>query len=209
MRSLAAPRAVALRYGFYLQNHSVLVGAGHNITGWEAHRACMGKASRDECVNTTFTSELYEDDFTAINAIRLLQRRPTGVPFFLHVSFPGPHDPFLVTADMRNAASDGRDWPSGVDNPHNGTPGGACAPVDAPTGVRNRCNYAAEIENLDRLFQLVLDEVERQGETDKTIVCIASDHGVSAGDSIRHPTLSPACIFAGGIRLLCMACHFN
>jgi arylsulfatase A-like enzyme len=48
--------------------------------------------------------------------------------------------------------------------------------------VRTRCNYAAEIENLDRLFKKVLDEVERQGETENTVVCIASDHGEMLGD---------------------------
>lgn len=164
-------------YGFYLKNHSVALAAGENITGWEAHRACMGKGSRAECVNTTFTPELYEDDFTAVNAVTLLQRKPTGVPWFLHVSFPGPHDPFLVTADMRNAASDGRNWPNATDDPRSGTPGGTCSLVTAPTGQRTRCNYAAEIENLDRLFAFVLAEVERQGETENTIVCIASDHG--------------------------------
>lgn len=96
----------------------------------------MGKASVSECINSTFTPELYEDDFTAINAVTLLQRKPPGVPWFLHVSFPGPHDPFLVTAAMRNAASDGRNWPNATDDPAENTPGGACSLVDAPTGGR-------------------------------------------------------------------------
>jgi|EP01046_Picozoa_sp_COSAG06_P020324 arylsulfatase A-like enzyme len=169
-------------YGFFLQNHTVHLANGSDITGWQAHRACMGKASKDECINTTFTPELYEDDFTAVNAIKLLQRAPEDKPWFLHVSFPGPHDPFLVTTDMRNAASDGRAWPDAQDNPKNGTPGGACAPVVDPTGTRTRCNYAAEIENLDRLFQLVLDQVESMGQTESTVVCIASDHGEMLGD---------------------------
>jgi hypothetical protein len=58
----------------------------------------MGKATKAECINSTFTPELYEDDFTAVNAIKLLKRAPTDKPWFLHVSFPGPHDPFLVSA---------------------------------------------------------------------------------------------------------------
>lgn len=144
----------------------------------------------------------YEDDFTAANAIKLIKRAPTDRPWFLHVSFPGPHDPFLVTTDMRNAASDGREWPQPTDDPQNvrtklsmhrtraianaatpsnaelmkqGTPGGACSPVTAPTGARTRCNYAAEIENLDRLFQLVIDQVEESGYKNNTVICIASD----------------------------------
>ena len=147
--------------GADLQNHTVHMANGSDITGWQAHRACMGRARADLCINSTFTPELYEDDFTAVNAIKLLQRAPKDQPWFLHVSFPGPHDPFLVTTEMRNAASDGRVWPEAQDRPAggDGTPGGACAPVTNPTGTRTRCNYAAEIENLDRLFQQVLDEV--------------------------------------------------
>lgn len=83
---------------------------------------------------------------------------------------------------MRNSASDGRDWPNATDDRAGGTPGGPCAKVTVPDGKRNRCNYAAEIENLDRLFRVVLDEVERQGETANTVVCIASDHGEMLGD---------------------------
>ena len=63
-------------YGYFLRNHSVRVAVGHNVTGWDAHRACMGKGSAAECINATFTAELYEDDFTAVNAIRLLDRAP-------------------------------------------------------------------------------------------------------------------------------------
>ena len=54
--------------------------------------------------------------------------------------------------------------------------------MDKPNGKRTRCNYASEIENLDRLFALVLAEVEHRGETDSTVVCMASDHGEMLGD---------------------------
>ena len=169
-------------YGYFLQNHTVELASGKDITGWEAHRACMHKASAAECINATFTPELYEDDFTAVNAMKLIARAPSNKPWFLQVSFPGPHDPFLVTTDMRNAASDGRVWPKAVDNPTHNTPGGACSPVTAPTGERTRCNYAAEIENLDRLFGLILRQVEARGDLDSTVVCVASDHGEMLGD---------------------------
>ena len=35
-----------------------IAGAGKNISGWEAHRACM-HGNKEECLNTTFTAELY------------------------------------------------------------------------------------------------------------------------------------------------------
>lgn len=173
-------------YGFFLRNHSVELSNGTKITAWDAHRACI-KNKHDEpqplCVNTTFTAELYEDDYTAANAVTLLNRAPKDKPWFLHVSFPGPHDPFLVTEDMHNAASDGRNWPNATDDPNKGTPGGVCARFDAPSGNRTRCNYAAEIENLDRLFGIILAQVEKMDPgLNKTVVCLASDHGEMLGD---------------------------
>ena len=90
---------------------------GAETNSWAAHHECMKAshlgtlANATLCDKLTFTSNsLYEDDFTANKAIKLLRRRPKDKPFFLHVSFPGPHDPFLITADMRASASDGRVW---------------------------------------------------------------------------------------------------
>ena len=51
-----------------------------------------------------------------------------------------------------------------------------------PDGQRTRCNYAAEIENLDRLFALVLAELDAQGVADNTLVCTASDRSEMLGD---------------------------
>jgi len=101
--------------------------------------------------------------------------------FFLHVSFPGPHPPFLVTAGMRAAMKDNRTWPDALDNPEHVTPGGLCTSSGEPSETRDRCNYAAEIENLDALFKRNLDEVEAQGEMHRTIVFVSSDHGEMLG----------------------------
>jgi arylsulfatase A-like enzyme len=166
-------------YGFFLQNQSMKTEDGKDTNGW---LGLMGRGDKTLCDKTTFDAALYEDDFTASQAVALLQRRDKNKPFFLHVSFPGPHDPFLVTAAMRAAASDGRVWPPATDDPKNNTPGGACSPTGEPSNTRVRCNYAAEIENLDRLFKVVLDEVASQGVMDNTVVCIASDHGEMLGD---------------------------
>lgn len=94
------------------QRHAV---GGAAITAWDVHRACMGKGKGDLCKAEWFTDSLYEDDFTAMNAVALLRRRPTDKPFFLHVSFPGPHAPFLVTTDQLNMAA-GIDWPNAADD---------------------------------------------------------------------------------------------
>jgi len=170
-------------YGYFLQNQTVKTECGKVTNAWQAHRDCFGKKEMGPmCDELTYNSTFYEDDWTASNAITLLRRRPPNKPFFIHVSFPGPHDPFVVTASMRAAASDGRVWPEGVDNPGHETPGGACKNTGEPSSTRSRCNYAAEVENLDRLFKVVLDEVEAQGELERTLVVVTSDHGEMLGD---------------------------
>lgn len=83
---------------------------------------------------------------------------------------------------MRASASDGRVWPEATDDPTRVTPGGRCNVTGEPNTDNARCNYAAEIENLDRLFKVVLDEVEAQGELENTLVVATSDHGEMLGD---------------------------
>ena len=53
-----------------------------------------------------------------------------------------------------------------------------------PSNARTRCNYGAEIENLDRLFGEVLDAVQARGNSveNDTIVCYFSDHGEMLND---------------------------
>eukprot|EP00928_Gymnodinium_smaydae_P014216 TRINITY_DN15174_c1_g2_i1.p1 TRINITY_DN15174_c1_g2~~TRINITY_DN15174_c1_g2_i1.p1 ORF type:complete len:481 (+),score=20.47 TRINITY_DN15174_c1_g2_i1:22-1464(+) len=168
-------------YGFHLARSQVHTEEGNTISGWEAHRACMGLGPTRFCDAASFPQNLYEDDYTAQNAIKLLRRRPRDRPFFLQVSFPGPHDPFLVTAPMSDSVAS-REWPNATDSKQ--VYGGKCPATHEPAnfGSARRCDYAAEIENLDRLFKLVLDEVEAQGATSNTLICISSDHGELLGD---------------------------
>ena len=76
----------------------------------------------------------------------------------------------------------GRSWPRPVDS-RKQVPN--CERFqDAPSNARTRCNYAAEMENLDRLFGEVLDEVRRRRNSVEkdTIVCFFSDHGEMLND---------------------------
>eukprot|EP00927_Polykrikos_kofoidii_P022699 TRINITY_DN21118_c0_g1_i1.p1 TRINITY_DN21118_c0_g1~~TRINITY_DN21118_c0_g1_i1.p1 ORF type:complete len:715 (+),score=110.58 TRINITY_DN21118_c0_g1_i1:136-2145(+) len=172
-------------YGFFLRNHSVQTESGKTTDAWEAHKACFGRGPRELCDSRTFISKFYEDDFTAASAVKVLRRwnaTSREKPFFLHVSFPGPHDPFVVTAAMHDRTSDGRVWPEAADNPRGSTPGGLCEKTGQPDRTRNRCNYAAELENLDRLFGIIVDEVESMGALENTLVVVTSDHGEMLGD---------------------------
>ncbi len=131
-------------YGYFLRNQSVRTQAGANLTGWDGHRACLGKGDASLCDATSFPQELYEDDWTAANAIALLRRRPKNKPWMLHVSFPGPHPPFVVTADSHDAVA-GRYWPQPADNPQNkSTLGGRCNATGEPDGSNLRCVRGSE-----------------------------------------------------------------
>ena len=166
-------------YGYMLDGTTVTLGNGTAVNAFHAHAACIrGEAWCDD--GAMFPHGLYEDDWTAANARLLIERAPADRPFFLWVSFPGPHDPFAVTADM-HAGVAARDYPAAVDEP--GPPRPRCAnlPRGAPGLNRTRCNYAAELENLDRLFGSVMDAATAKAGND-LVVCAFSDHGEMLDD---------------------------
>jgi len=137
----------------------------------------MKQRNNGACDASSYPDELYEDNWVTKNAIDLLDRKPVGKPWFLWVSFPGPHSPFLVTADMADSVAK-RSWPQ----PQDTDKLARCKNTPGEPGNGGRCNYAAEIENLDRLFGLIVGKVEELGEMEKTLVVISSDHGEMLGD---------------------------
>ena len=173
-------------YGYHLAASSVRLANGSNISAWRAHRACFGIGDESHlCESATFPQELYEDDWTAKQAVKLLRRAPRHKPWFMWVSFPGPHPPFAVTASMARRVAR-RTWPPPVDPGLRPPP--LCEPDVAsghPSHMRTRCNYAAEAENLDRLFGVIIDAARARGDgpgRNNTVVCFFSDHGEMLND---------------------------
>lgn len=165
-------------FGYYLNSRSVTLANGTKINAFDAHAACLGVDGTDHnlCKGaSSYPQELYEDDWTAAQAVELLELAPAHKPWFLWVSFPGPHDPFDVTSKMASDVA-GRKWPSSVDPTKNE---GITTQGGRPSYKPTRANYAAEIENLDRLFGVVLDAAGARGHTTETdtVVCVYSDHG--------------------------------
>ena len=73
-------------------------------------------------------------------------------------------------------------WPKATDDPKPGSLTAPCPGNHEPNSEHKRCDYAAEILNIDGLFDRVMQEVRAQGELNKTIVCMTSDHGEMLGD---------------------------
>mmetsp|Transcript_174560 Transcript_174560/g.554039 ORF Transcript_174560/g.554039 Transcript_174560/m.554039 type:complete len:744 (-) Transcript_174560:317-2548(-) len=114
---------------------------------------------------------LYVDDFVTAKGEALLDIRPKDKPWVLHVSFPGPHPPFIITEGM-NESIKTRPFPVSYDNDQ----------VSAEEQLNIRRSYASEIENIDKLFKRLLDKVEATGEMENTYVIVMSDHGEMLGD---------------------------
>jgi arylsulfatase len=145
------------------------------------------------CAVTELPDELYCDNWVAAQGMRVLSEVPIGKPWHLVVNFVGPHGPFDVTKDMRER------WKNiAFPQPHSNT-------RDDPALIlERRQNYAAMIENIDRLVGEFIKRVEERGELENTIIVFSSDHGEMLGDHGRwmksvwyHPASNVPMIIAG------------
>ena len=187
-------------YGHFLARTAVTLANGTAVSAFRAYHACLragqlraAKAARARaeaalCTAETFPQELYQDTWVARRARALLARRPAARPFFLWVSFPGPHEPFVVTAPMADATAS-RAWPAAVARPGHRERVAACARAPGAPGVvaDQRCNYAASVEHLDALMGDVLGGVDAA----TTIACATSDHGAMLHDHGKWSKMKP------------------
>jgi len=158
-------------YGLFCSQHFAEVD-GKNESLFAVYDADMkscaapgGAAGGYDCVKASPMPEFaYEDNWVGANAVALLAAKPAGAPWFLQISFPGPHPPFVVTAPMKNTTA-AFSYPLATDNDVLGK------------GVQQevRRDYAAELLNLDRNFGLVLAAIPAD-ELANTFVIVASDH---------------------------------
>ena len=134
----------------------------------ETREANMGAYS------TALPDDAYCDNWVSENGLAFLQGFPREQPWHLVINFTGPHSPMDVTASMRARWADVLfDEPHGNDHP------------DREGLLRNRQNYAAMIENIDRQVGRFIDVVRQRGELENTLIVYTSDHGEMLGDHGR------------------------
>jgi len=124
-----------------------------------------------DAYTTCLPDDAYCDNWVAENGARLLRGFPAEVPWHLVLNFTGPHNPMDVTQSMRERWQD-VEFPPPHDNPH----------PDRQGLLRNRQNYAAMIENIDRQVGRLIEGVRERGELENTLVVYSSDHGEMLGD---------------------------
>ena len=150
-------------------------GAGSGAVGAGAGRA--GASHIPDTEPRYFTDAVTEE------SLAFLRSRPADQPFFLHVNWTAPHDPWLDgnhPADLVGLY-DGCDFPSIP----NGDPHPWFIAEHFRQAIDNRrdalAGYGAAVTGVDRSIGAMLDELERQGVLDDTIVLFTSDNGFSCG----------------------------
>jgi len=163
-------------YGLFCLNHTT----DGNLTLWDillnkdsdCCSSAKGASSGYYCDTPTLMPQFgYEDDFVTNRSIDLLDKKPSQAPWLLHVSFPGPHPPFIVTQSMKISTLNDS-YPFPIDNT-------VLSKQDALDISRL---YAAELEHLDSLFGIILQKLKDIGEYENTIIFVATDHGEMLGD---------------------------
>lgn len=187
-----------------------------------------GRADRPSLERAEVADEAYPDALIADAAIReLRERRADGEPFLLAVGFFKPHLPFTAPARYWDLYERGDiplsanpEAPQGV-NPrtlhasgeffgnYDGHPsrGGAGVRIDDEYARTLRHAYLAAVSYVDAQIGRVLDELDRLGLSDSTVVVLWGDHGWHLGDHTiwgKHTTLerslrSPLIIRAPGM----------
>lgn len=140
--------------------------------------------------------ELFYDGKVAATAVATLQElKDSPDPFFLAVGFIKPHSPFIAPKKYFDIYDDttvavSTDFPRGTPRLAGHGSGEIRRYSDQPnqgefspsSQVRLRHAYAACVSFIDAQVGIVLDELDRLGLSDNTIVCVFGDHGYHLGE---------------------------
>ncbi|MDP6778646.1 MAG: sulfatase-like hydrolase/transferase [Candidatus Latescibacteria bacterium] len=156
--------------------------------GWmDAHIEDYVRRNTEGVWTATFPTELpdevYFDSWITRNALELLDRAPSGDPWYLEVDLQNPHHPWDITEEMHALYRDPL-----VDFPQPTEPD-----EDVSPEIHNevRRNYAAMLEHLDGCLGRLLDRLRERGDLDNTLVLFSSDHGEMLGDYGQWQKISP------------------
>lgn len=211
VREIAGPRALA-------EVRCELTDRWQEAGVLEAYRADLAARYAGGCIHTVrptlLPEALYPDLWLGQEALTELQRMPAERPWFLWVSFPGPHEPFDVPQRWR-----GRHDPASVPPPQ---PRPAAAET-SPEALRSpqlrrllqrwpqgipaaalrelRADYADHLALLDTQLGRLLAALQQRPDRGRVAVSVVSDHGELLGD---WGLLLKSCFLEGAVRSLCL-----
>lgn len=181
-------------YGF----HEVDTGHGHStnpdITSLLRAPMCFRASIRND-VNGTFGRTRGHDDKVLATTLRFLREdaRRSSKPWAIYAGFTAPHYPFAAEAKylamyppermpLPNVPVDYLDRRHPVFEQLSNFQR-VTAPLPADRIRRARAAYFGMITELDRMVGNLLDELDRSGQMERTLVVYTSDHGEMLGEN--------------------------
>ena len=127
-----------------------------------------------------FPEEVSQTSWITERALEFLRSVPNEQPLFAQISYVQPHAPHGVPAEyirrVDPAALPEPARPEWVDDPHAPAYFDNKKPAGGDWRWARRC-YFADICHLDSKLGLVMDELERLGRMENTLLVFLSDHG--------------------------------
>lgn len=171
-------------YSRYLQDHGLLQQAAHF---WKTSGGANGDTPNhnyDKTQPWPFPLEHYPDVVIAREAIRQLEALDGSRPFFMKVSFLGPHKPYDAPQAYLDRVPDGE-----TDEFIPGD-GGVLSAEEAQLLHRQRRSSMAMMTLIDDQIGAILEVLRRRGLYEDTLIVFTSDHGDMLGD---HYYLQKGC----------------
>lgn len=140
---------------------------------------------------TTRDKGIYATDLFERESLEFL-RQNSESPFFLYLSFNAPHLPSTLDPELRGVVQATEEY---LD----------LYPEDTSREEKKRRGYMAAVTQMDHAIGSILNEVEKMGEENNTLVIFLSDNGGSLGNADNFPLRGgKAQFFEGGIRVPCI-----
>jgi choline-sulfatase len=148
----------------------------HNDDRYTQYLAAQGRLSafRDaqreggwRCDPHPFEADETTDGFIGCNGIDFVERYDREQPFYLNLSFIGPHPPF---------------WHPGEQEPQPDREPAPIGEVDSEATRTRRWHYRQKCTLIDHYVGRLAAALEARGQLDNTVIIFTSDHGDMLGD---------------------------
>ncbi len=180
-------------YGFWLQEQGLYerfhVDYAQRFSGMRRRRQTGDRtiplyAGDGLFRDSVLPTEAFEDHWLGQQAASWLEHAGRDFPWYLFVSFVGPHDPFDPPTEWADRFRDAvlpAPIPAAAD-----TAGGPASlqpwPMTSEQIATARRQYTAAVALIDEQVGVILSTVERLGIAGNTIVVLTADHGEMLGD---------------------------
>lgn len=160
---------------------------------WEAYCSDMLSRTKVPCAKPSpLPLEDYYDVYVGRKGREFLEQYHEDKPWFCHVSFGGPHEPW-DTPEPYASMYRPEDMPAPLPHIQESTadrPRGEYDRIYAKKEIRCskeaageiRANYCGGVTLIDKMIGEIIDTIKKRGEWENTVVLFTSDHGEMNGD---------------------------